>query len=791
MPDLAPPFDPLVSTREFPLSPDAVALLPMLYVAWADGVLTPSEIDLLREAVEQIGGLSSAAKDEICPHLDPSNPPSSKTYDRWVRALRAHVATMPTSRRLTLADVGMDMARASMPNRGGDGAALPASIRGAVEDLEASLGVDGPGLLNELRPERPAPQPGTSSPDTVSEASDVNVSALTRLLDGERHEHRNRMRTLLADPAFRYPAPLSTAAYRDQVMQWLQELADRGLGGIAFPETYGGGGDMGDFIASFESLAMHDQSLVVKFGVQFGLFGGSVYRLGTKKHHDAYLEDIGTLELPGCFAMSELGHGSNVRDLETTATYDPDAETFTITTPTEAARKEWIGNAAVHGELAVVFAQLHTDGEYHGVHAFLVPIRTPSGEPAPGVRIADCGQKMGLNGVDNGRLWFDDVEIPRENLLDRFGSVAPDGTYDSPIPSSGKRFFTMLGTLVGGRISVARVGLMAAKSGLTIAIRYANRRRQFGPRDQPEVPLLEYRTHQRRLLPRLAKTYAVHAALDDLTQEYVSRSVDEGLEDVEASANALKAYATRHTTDTLQEVREACGGQGYLHENRISTLMADTDIFTTFEGDNTVLLLQVAKGLLSDFQQEFRDLNLLGTVRFVASDIMERFSETNPLTSGQTDPEHLRSVEFQKNALDYRAGRLLQTAAQRLKARLDDDMRPFDAFIDVQDHLVTLAQAHAERVVLRAFVEQIEAVEDDSVRDVLTRLRSLFALDAIESDRGWFLESGVLSASKSKAIREQVNKLCSEIRPDADALVNAFAIPDACLAAPIGTGQRT
>jgi acyl-CoA oxidase len=598
------------------------------------------------------------------------------------------------------------------------------------------------------------------------------------------------MRTLLSDPTFRYPAPLSTSAYRDQVIQWLQELADQGLGGIAFPEEYGGSGDMGDFIATFESLAMHDQSLVVKFGVQFGLFGGSVYRLGTKKHHDAYLEDIGSLELPGCFAMSELGHGSNVRDLETTATYDPDSETFTITTPTESARKEWIGNAAVHGQLAVVFAQLYTDGAYHGVHAFLVPIRTPSGQPAPGVRIADCGQKMGLNGVDNGRLWFEDVEIPRENLLDRFGSVAPDGTYDSPIPSSGKRFFTMLGTLVGGRISVARAGLMAAKSGLTIAVRYANRRRQFGPRDQPEVPLLEYRTHQRRLLPRLAKTFAVHAALDDLTQTYISRSVDDGLEDVEAAANALKAYATRHTTDTLQEVREACGGQGYLHENRISTLMADTDVFTTFEGDNTVLLLQVAKGLLSDFQREFRDLNLLGMVRFVASDIVERFSETNPLTSGQTDPEHLRGAEFQQNALDYRAGRLLQTAAQRLKARLDDDIRPFDAFIEVQDHLVSLARAHAERLVLRAFIEQIETVEDDSVVAVLSRLRSLFALHAIEADRGWFLESGLLSASKSKAIRHQVNALCEEIRPDAEALVNAFAIPDACLAAPIGTGQR-
>jgi len=213
-------------------------------------------------------------------------------------------------------------------------------------------------------------------------------------------------------------------------------------------------------------------------------------------------------------------------------------------------------------------------------------------------------------------------------------------------------------------------------------------------------------------------------------------------------------------------------------------------VYTTFEGDNTVLLLQVAKGLLSDFQREFRDLNILGMVRFVASDVLERLSETNPLTAGQTDPEHLRSPSFQMDALDYRAGRLLQTAAQRLKARLDDDMRPFDAFIEVQDHLTTLARAHAERVTLRAFIDQINTVENADVKTVLTRLRNLYALHTIESSRGWFLEAGVLSSSKSKAIRHEVNRLCEEVRPDAEALVDAFAIPDTCIAAPIGTGAR-
>ncbi|MGM0705778.1 MAG: acyl-CoA dehydrogenase, partial [Bacteroidota bacterium] len=506
---------------------------------------------------------------------------------------------------------------------------------------------------------------------------------------------------------------------------------------------------------------------------------------------EKYLEDIGTLELPGCFAMSELGHGSNVRDLETTATYDAEAEEFVINTPHNGARKEWIGNAARHGRVATVFAQLHTSGEDYGVHAFVVPIRDEAGTPKPRVRIEDCGQKMGLNGVDNGRLWFDHVRIPRENLLNRYADVHADGTYESDIPSAGRRFFTMLSTLVGGRISVARSACSAAKSGLTIAVRYGNRRRQFGPQDEPEVPILDYRTHQRRLLPRLAKTYAIHTALAHLTQEFAARGPDDSLEDIEAEANALKAYSTWHTTDVLQTAREACGGQGYLAENRIAALKADTDVYTTFEGDNTVLLLQVAKGLLSDFQREFRDMNVFNMVQFVASDLGTRLKEKNPLIRRKTDSEHLRDPEFHSNAFRYRSEALLQSAARRLKKRIDDGMDTYDAFIEVQDHLVTLAKAKSEQLVFDHFHASIQDTEDDDVRGVLRTLCTLFALEAIESDRGWFLEQNYIDGSKAKAIRHEVNVLCKEVRPMAEPLVDAFAIPNACLHAPIAQKKQT
>jgi acyl-CoA oxidase len=671
-----------------------------------------------------------------------------------------------------------------MATAGGDGA--PPASRRALEDIENALGVDGEELIGDLLGERPEPGPPSTEPP-------FDVEAMQALLDGEHADLRAHIRTILQDPVFEYQDDLPTPAYREQVLRWVHLLAEQGFGALGFPEPYGDG-DMEKFITAFETLAIHDLSMVIKFGVQFGVLGGSIHRLGTERHHEEYLGKVASLELPGCFAMTEWGHGSNVRELETTARYDPETEEFEINTPHDRARKEWIGNAAAHGRMATVFAQLHTDGEQHGVHAFLVPIRDENGSPKPRVRIDDCGEKMGLNGVDNGRLWFDEVRVPRENMLDRFATVAPDGTYDSPIPSPGKRFFTMLSTLVGGRVSVARSGLSAAKSGLTIAVRYGNRRRQFGPKDEPEVPLLDYRTHKRRLIPRIATTYALHFALDDLTTRYASKGPGDDLHKVEAEANALKAYATWHTTDTLQEAREACGGEGYRADNRIAALKADTDVFTTFEGDNTVLMLQVAKGLLSDFRREYRDMNLLGMVRFMVDEVSTRISELNPVITRKTDSEHLRSQDFQRAAFEYRADQMLLSVGQRLQRRIKErDMEPFDAFVDVQDHLVQLAFAEAERVIFDRFTDAVRVAQDENggeLAGTLTTLHQLFALSRIEDDIGWFLEAGYVESTKSKAIRAEVNELCDELRPAAEGLVNAFAIPDACLGAPIATDDR-
>lgn len=620
---------------------------------------------------------------------------------------------------------------------------------------------------------------------TPANPAGFDPAAMTQRLDGEQAAIRQRVRDLLTDPRFAYVTLADRNAYRDHVLGWCKILAEAGLGALAYPQAYGGKDDMAQYLAVMETLSYHDLSLVIKFGVQFGLFGGSIHALGTETHHAQYLPAAGSLTLPGSFAMTELGHGSNVRDIETTAHYDPTTEEFIIHTPSESARKEYIGNAARHGQLATVFAQLTINDRCYGVHAFLVPIRDANGQLMPGVRIEDNGEKMGLNGVDNGRLWFDQVRVPRIALLNRFADVTPEGDYHSPIAAEAKRFFTMIGTLVAGRIGIAAAALSAAKSGLTIAIRYAAQRRQFGPGvEQPETLLLDYQTHQRRLMPLLANAYALDFAVKHLVQRFVNRTEAE-MREIETLAAGLKAFSTWNTTRTLQTGREACGGQGYMAANRFAALKADTDIFTTFEGDNTVLMQLVAKNCLADFKQQFSDTKLLSLVRYITNQASQTAAVYNPLTTRNSDPAHLRDSDFHLAAFRYREQRLVTSLARRLRARLERGMTAHDAMIECQDHLVTLAQAYIERVILAQFVAGIAQVDDPTLVAVLKLLCDLFALWHLEQHRGWYLEAGYFEGNKTKAIRRQVDILCYEVSRMAVPLVDAFAIPDPCLAAPI------
>jgi acyl-CoA oxidase len=636
-------------------------------------------------------------------------------------------------------------------------------------------------------------------------------AALRTFLDGRWAWVRDEVRDVLRDPLFAPVYDISIDEHRARVLEQARRIATTRGPRLMFSKDVGGEQEVGAAITAFETQALGDLSLLVKTGVQWGLFVGAIQHLGTAEHQQRYLPDVMTLDLPGCFAMTETGHGSDVQSIRTTGTYDAATQEIVVHTPDDDARKDYIGSAARDGRIAVVFAQLLTAGESHGVHAILVPIRDGDGRPCPGVSIEDCGPKAGLNGVDNGRLAFNQVRVPRTALLDRYGSIADDGTYTSPIANQSRRFFTMLGNLVQGRISVSGAAVSASKVAVTIAVKYGLVRRQFkAPSSGDEVPILDFLQHQRRLLPALATTYALHFAQEELVAQAhdvfdstggATTSDDElARRKLETLAAGIKATTTWYATHTIQTCREACGGAGYLSVNRLPQLKADTDVFTTFEGDNTVLLQLVAKTLLTRYQADFGDLDTLGTVRWIADQMMETVIERTAARSivqrlidavpGRDDDTDLRDRGYQLSLYEWRERHVLDGLARRLRKGIADGADAFEVFNAAQDHVLTAARAHVDRIVLEAFVAAIDRCGEPELAALLNLVCDLHVLSHLERDRAWFLEHTRLTPARAKAVTAAVNTLCGELRPHAELLVDAFGIPDVVLSAPIALGEE-
>ncbi|GAA1673363.1 acyl-CoA dehydrogenase [Citricoccus zhacaiensis] len=650
-------------------------------------------------------------------------------------------------------------------------------------------------------------QQGAFSAISAAEPGGLDLDAVHQLLLGRWAADRLEGRENVKDPDLHKIENLTMEDHRERVLGQLRILVDRGQVNKAFPRRLGGSDNHGGNIATFAELVSADPSLQIKAGVQWGLFGSAILHLGTEEHHERLLPAVMSLEVPGAFAMTEIGHGSDVSSLATTATYVPETDEFEIHTPFKAAWKEFLGNAALHGKAAVVFAQLITRGVNHGVHAFYVPLRDESGDFLPGIGGEDDGYKGGLNGIDNGRLHFDHVRIPRTNLLNRYGSVDEKGGYSSDIASPGRRFFTMIGTLVQGRVSLALSGASASALALTGAITYGNQRRQFNATsDTHEEVLMDYQLHQRRLIDRLARTYADTFAANELLEKFDAvfsgeSDTDEDRQELETLAAAIKPLATWNALDTLQEAREACGGAGYMAKNRFASLRHDLDIFVTFEGDNNVLLQLVGKRLLSDYSKDLTNLSIGALSRYVRGQATEAVVNRSGLRrvvqsvqdagSERKSASWFKDAEVQRALLEDRVRTKTGAVAQALMPVARKSQAEQAATFNLhQADLIDAARNHGELLEWEAFTRAVEQIEDDHTRQVMTWMRNLFALRVIEDDLGWFLETGRISPQRARTLRTYINRLAARLRPYAQTLVDAFGYEQEHLRMDIATGDE-
>eukprot|EP00850_Spirogloea_muscicola_P002206 SM000008S22295 [mRNA] locus=s8:979861:985310:+ [translate_table: standard] len=489
--------------------------------------------------------------------------------------------------------------------------------------------------------------------------------------------------------------------------------------------------------AMFEAVSVYDHSMGIKLGVHIHLWGGAVKYLGTKRHHDKWLKRT---------------EDYDVRGIETEATYDTGTQEF------------------VHANMTVCFAQLHIEGKNQGVHAFVVPLRDNQGQPMPGIRIADCGHKIGLNGVDNGRIWFDHVRIPREALLNRVADVSPVGKYESAIKDPDQRFAALMAPLTSGRVTIAISAINQCKIGLATALRYSLSRRAFALKpDAPEELLLDYPSHQRRLLPLLAKTYAMNFANNSMKLLYIRRQPSDA-KVIHVQSSGYKAMFSWHMLRTLQECREACGGMGIASNNRIGQLKAEHDVMSTFEGDNNVLMQQVSKAMLGDYfvaKKARKPIAGLG---------MEHMNGPRPQIPASLGSSQLRDPELQLVLFQLRERDLLERLAGDISQRLGRGTAMVDAFNESYQLATDLGKAHAEREVLEACSAVVKAQRPGPLKDVLENLRTLYALVTVDED-AVFLRYAYIMADQAQAVHREVAALCNDVRPHTFGLVEAFGLP--------------
>ncbi|CAB9522491.1 Peroxisomal acyl-coenzyme A oxidase 1 [Seminavis robusta] len=517
----------------------------------------------------------------------------------------------------------------------------------------------------------------------------------------------------------------------------------------------------------------------------------------------------------GCYAQTEIGHGSNVRALETTATFLPESKggmkggSFVINSPTITSYKAWPGTLGRTANHAMVIARLiDGDGVDRGVHNFLVPLRSmETHDLLPGVETGDLGPKIGYNTMDNGFASFNNVVIPRRNMAMRFSQVDEQGKYIKKQMSEAASKIAYI-TMMQVRVLITDSAGKALGKASTIAIRYSAVRRQ-GFKDSEETAenqILDYRQQQHRLFPLLASSFCFFMtgkvllkALTSIEHRVLSHQPVNRVEvtDIHASSSALKSYTSMVTADGIEESRKACGGHGFLQASGLPEMFTTYLQNPTVEGDNHMLPQQVIKVLLK-------------LVQAVATQNNKALNDYKPCDSGQLIPslqaimggrkvtcpaqsaEDLQSLSLLRQALCYRAARLLVGAGKLVQDRVEAGRTPEQAWNDALVEMARTSRAYAQFLLLHNFIKGIDEEEKTHAMvgapeiAVLRDMARMCALYWIEKDLGDFLEDGYMSAQHAGWIRTNVLAALDAIRPNAVALVDSWDYSDFNLKSALG-----
>lgn len=585
----------------------------------------------------------------------------------------------------------------------------------------------------------------------------------TRVLDGERHIAIKRMYTI----------------YNERFLPFEKMAEDPTL-----------------FPAETEALFMFDSSLAVKLSLTFRMAINAIHGNG-RDHHYHLIDDLMNAKIGGCFALTEVSHGSNAKGMRTTATYVPEKRQFVLHSADFEAAKCWVGCLGKCATHAIVYAMLISKGKNHGLHTFVVPIRDPKTlKPYPGVIVGDLGEKIGLNGVDNGFVMFNNYHLSKEAALDKLGGVDDNGDYKTPFRDPSKRFGAALGILSGGRVHIMAISTMYLTKAIVIAVRYSAVRKQFGPEDSTEeTPVLEYQQQQIRLIPYLAATYAMKIFAIWLGNRHVKmtmnsllggegNSAELGIE-MHAISSALKPVFGWTSRDGIQNCRECCGGHGYLKAAGLGDLRNDNDANCTYEGENSLLLQQASNWLLNVWARRSTITEAdspMGSLNFL-SNVDQMLKEKCPWSTIEDFLQPTNLLEMYKWLTAY----VLKMTAEKVNALKAEGKSNFWAKNESQTfNAVTLSVVYGENYIFNHFYKTAIEFEDVKCRNVLMKLVALYGAFLLEKHLATLYIGGYLVGEAGANLRSAILRGCALITPDAVALVDTLAPPDFCLNSVLG-----
>uniref|UniRef100_A0A3B4ENI7 Acyl-coenzyme A oxidase n=1 Tax=Pygocentrus nattereri TaxID=42514 RepID=A0A3B4ENI7_PYGNA len=611
------------------------------------------------------------------------------------------------------------------------------------------------------------------NPDICRERENAtfNTETLTNMLDGSAEKTRRRREIeslVINDPDFQHDDPnfMSRSERYDAAVkkssQMIMKLRDYG---ISDPEEI-------YFYKRTARRTFHEA-----FGLHYTMFLPTLYSQCTPEQQKKWLPLAENFKALGTYAQTELGHGTHIRKLETTATYDPSTQEFVLNCPTVSSIKWWPGGLGKTSNHAIVLAQLYTLGKCHGLHAFIVPIRCmKTHQPLPGVTVGDIGPKFGFEEVDNGYLKLENVRIPRENMLMKYAQVEPDGSYLKP-PSDKLTY----GTMVFIRAMIVGESARALSKSCTIAIRYSAVRHQSELRPgEPEPQILDYQAQQYKLFPLLAAAYAFTFVGQYMSDTYhrITGHINQGdfsqLPELHALAAGLKAFTTWTANAGIEVCRMACGGHGYLCCSGLPDIYVTFTPTCTYEGENTVMMLQTARFLVKCYRQAREGQQLSGTVSYLNE---QQRLQPQPVSSRPT-VVNINDLASLVEAYKLRAAKLVEVAAKSLQGELQRSISQEDAWNNSSIELVRASDAHCHYVVVELFAAKLSEISDTAVHSVLNTLALLYALHGITLNSGDFLQLS--------QITQRIKALLVEIRPNAVALVDSFDYNDEMLNSVLG-----